>query len=68
MGRRKLKIESIDDHKVRRVMFKKRRVGLLKKAMQLSKLTNCMIELRIYQPDDSSLVEYTSSPEIHQMR
>lgn len=62
MGRKKLKIESIDDDKVRRVMFKKRRLGLMKKAMQLCKLTGCMIEMRIYQPDDSSLVEYHSSP------
>jgi hypothetical protein len=48
MGRKKLKIESIDDDKVRRVMFKKRRIGLMKKAMQLCKLTGCMIEMRIY--------------------
>ena len=63
MGRKKLQIENVDDERVRRVMFKKRRVGLLKKAMQLSKLTNAMVDLRIYQPDDSSLVEYISSEE-----
>ena len=61
MGRKKLQIENVDDERVRRVMFKKRRVGLLKKAMQLSKLTNAMVDLRIYQPDDGSLVEYISS-------
>ena len=61
MGRKKLQIENVDDERVRRVMFKKRRVGLLKKAMQLSKLTNAMVDLRIYQPDDGSLVEYVSS-------
>ena len=61
MGRKKLEIENVDDERVRRVMFKKRRVGLLKKAMQLSKLTNAMVDLRIYQPDDASLVEYMSS-------
>jgi hypothetical protein len=33
MGRKKLQIENVDDERVRRVMFKKRRVGLLKKAM-----------------------------------
>lgn len=33
MGRKKLKIETVDDDKVRRVMFKKRRIGLMKKAM-----------------------------------
>ena len=63
MGRKKLQIENVDDERVRRVMFKKRRVGLLKKAMQLSKLTNAMVDLRIYQPDDGSLVEYISSEE-----
>ena len=61
MGRKKLQIENVDDERVRRVMFKKRRVGLLKKAMQLSKLTNARVDLRIYQPDDGSLVEYISS-------
>ena len=33
MGRKKLEIENVDDERVRRVMFKKRRVGLIKKAM-----------------------------------
>lgn len=63
MGRKKLEVDNmVDDERVRRVTFKKRRVGLIKKAMQLSKLTNAMVELKIYQSDDSSLVEYKSSP------
>ena len=62
MGRKKLEIENvIDDERVRRVMFKKRRVGLIKKAMQLSKLTNATVELKIFQPDDASFVEFKSS-------
>ncbi len=62
MGRKKLEIENvINDERVRRVMFKKRRVGLIKKAMQLSKLTNATVELKIFQPDDASFVEFKSS-------
>ena len=40
MGRKKILIEKIEDEKLRRMTFKKRRVGLLKKAIQLSKLTD----------------------------
>jgi len=52
MGRRKIQIESIEDERIRRVTFKKRRIGLLKKAIQLSKLTNAIVEMRVYQPED----------------
>jgi hypothetical protein len=45
------------------VTFKKRRIGLIKKAMQLSKLTNCNIRMTIYNPEDRSLVEYFSQEE-----
>ena len=48
MGRKKIEMDRIEDDRVRRVTFKKRRVGLLKKAMQLSKLTDAKIELKIY--------------------
>ena len=48
MGRKKIEMGRIEDDRVRRVTFKKRRVGLLKKAMQLSKLTDAKIELKIY--------------------
>jgi hypothetical protein len=48
MGRKKIEMERIEDDRVRRVTFKKRRVGLLKKAMQLSKLTDARVELKIY--------------------
>ena len=49
-----------DDHS-RRLTFKKRRVGLLKKAMQLSLISGCEIQLKIFWKEDSSLVEYDSS-------
>jgi hypothetical protein len=42
------------------VTFKKRRLGLLKKAMQLSVLTDAKIVLKIYNPEDKSLIEYFS--------
>ena len=40
--------------------FKKRRLGLLKKAMQLSVFTDAKIELEIYNPEDKSFIEYFS--------
>ena len=39
MGRKKIKIALIDDERIKKVTLKKRRIGLLKKAIQLSKLT-----------------------------
>lgn len=63
MGRRKIQIESIADERIRRVTFKKRRIGLLKKAIQLSKLTNAVVELKVYQEEDQSLIEYYSKSE-----
>jgi len=61
MGRRKIEITDITDERIRRVTFKKRRIGLLKKAIQLSKLTNADVELRVYNSEDQSLIEYFSS-------
>ena len=58
MGRKKIEIEPIGDDRVRRVCFKKRRIGLFKKALQLSKLTNCTIQMKVYNLEDKSLIEY----------
>jgi len=45
------------------VTFKKRRIGLLKKAIELSKLTDALVELRVYHKEDLSLVDYfTNAP------
>ena len=63
MGRKKIDIEHILDDRIRRVTFKKRRVGLLKKAMQLSKLTGAQVQLRVYNHADKSLIEYFSHQE-----
>jgi len=60
MGRKKIEIQKIDDNRTRRVTFKKRRIGLLKKAIQLSKLTDAVVQLRVYHPEDNSLIEYVS--------
>jgi hypothetical protein len=63
MGRKKIEIERIEDQRVRRVTFKKRRIGLLKKAIQLSKLTDAKIMLKVYNKEDDSLIEYFSHSE-----
>ena len=43
MGRKKIAMEQITNEKIKRVTFKKRRIGLLKKAIQLSKLTGAIV-------------------------
>ena len=59
-GRSKVTNQYVEDAKLRKVCYKKRRIGLVKKAMQLSILTDCEIELRIYSKEDNSLVRYVS--------
>ena len=61
MGRKKIEIQSIDDERTRRVTFKKRRIGLLKKCMQLSILAKAVVQLKIYNPEDGSLFEYSTN-------
>ena len=60
MGKKSILFELIENEKERRVCFKKRRIGLLKKAIQLSKLSGCEIDLRIYNSSDKSLLHYQS--------
>ena len=60
MGRKKIEIKHIENQKMRRVTFRKRRNGLLKKAIELSLLTGAKVHLKIYHDRDSSLVEYCS--------
>jgi hypothetical protein len=60
MGRAKINASIITDINKRKLCFKKRRIGLIKKAMQLSKLSNCEISLKIFWKEDGSLVEYLS--------
>ena len=50
----------INDDKKKRLCMKKRRIALVKKAMQLSHLTECEITMQVYWKGDGSLVEYRS--------
>lgn len=52
MGRKKINIELISDDRIKRVTFKKTILGLLKKAMQLSLLTDARMVIKIYNPQD----------------
>ena len=63
MGRKRIDIKLIENKKNRNSTFKKRRIGLLRKAMELSMLTGTVIQLKIYRPQDLSLVEYFSTNE-----
>ena len=60
MGRGIRESELIADEHARRLTYKKRRIGLLKKAMQLSLLSDCEIQLKIFWKEDGSLLEYSS--------
>jgi len=60
MGRKKIEIKRVEKDKIRRVTFKKRRIGVLKKAIELSMLTGAKIMLKIYDEEDDSLIEYFS--------
>ena len=63
MGRNKIQMNLIQDHKERHICFRKRRIGALKKLMQLSMLSGCRVELKIYLEEDNSLLEYRSNKE-----
>lgn len=63
MGRRKIEIKLIKDERIKRVTFKKRRIGLLKKAIQLSMLTDAKVMLKVYNNQEKSLIEYYSHSE-----
>jgi len=64
MGRKKIKIARIDDERVRKVTFTKRKAGLIKKAMELSLLCDCEIALIIFTSTQntggSKLYRYSS--------
>ena len=54
------KIDQIPNEKNKKITMKKRRTGILKKAMELSKLTDARIYLKIFTPQDKFLLEYES--------
>ena len=54
--------KEIKDDRPKRITLKKRRIGLVKKAIQLSMLTGSLVQLKVYNEKDNSLVEfYTNS-------
>ena len=70
MGRKKIQIARIADRRQREVTFKKRKQGLLKKAMELSRLCGCRVALIVIdekhrvtkyssQDLDLTLLQYT---------
>ena len=64
MGRKAIDPDFIKDHYNRRITFKKRRTGLLKKAMQLSTLAGCDVSLSVFWKEDDSLLEYASCEDL----
>ncbi|OQR86265.1 MADS-box transcription factor [Achlya hypogyna] len=60
MGRKKIKIQRIDDDRNRQVTFAKRKTGIFKKAMELSKLCDCEIALIVFDSNDK-LYQYSST-------
>lgn len=62
MGRRKIVIKRISDDGQRKVTFEKRKIGLVKKAMELSILCDAEISMTIHRRDeDEDLSIYSSS-------
>eukprot|EP01083_Nonionella_stella_P243117 847451_1 len=61
MGRKKITIQPIEHASTRRSTFEKRRIGLLKKAMELSILCKSTISLTIYTSEGDVYV-YASEP------
>ncbi|KAM3184998.1 hypothetical protein ACTXT7_007246 [Hymenolepis weldensis] len=60
MGRKKIEIKRIDDERNRQVTFTKRKLGLMKKAYELSVLCDCEIALIIFN-SAKRLFQYASS-------
>ncbi|SPQ97153.1 MADS-box domain-containing protein [Plasmodiophora brassicae] len=62
MGRKKIVIHRIDDQKNRAVTFNKRKVGLMKKAIELSVLCDCEVAVIVFH--DNHLYQYSSEEPI----
>ena len=61
MGRNQTQTKLIASEYKRRITFKKRRICVIKKAMQLSLMSGCEISLSIFWKEDGSLIDYVSS-------
>lgn len=62
VGRKKIKIQRIQDDRNRQVTFLKRKNGLLKKAMELGVLCDCEVSVVIFNLNNGKLFEYASVP------
>ena len=66
MGKKKLEsIDKIVDKNSRNVTYCKRKRGLIKKAIELSKLCEQHIYLIIFDKEKQRLIEYSSLPEMN---
>jgi hypothetical protein len=64
MGKKKLEsITKIQDKNSRNVTYCKRKRGLIKKAMELSKLCDQQIYMAVFDKEKQRLVEYRSTPD-----
>jgi hypothetical protein len=61
MGKKKIDIKPIEHGASRRATFEKRKIGLLKKSMELSILCQCSVSLSVYTPDGDVII-YSSEP------
>ncbi|KAI8331587.1 hypothetical protein BC941DRAFT_456211 [Chlamydoabsidia padenii] len=59
MGRRKIKIQPIEDERNKQVTFLKRKHGLMKKAYELSVLCNCEVAVMVFS-SNGKLIQYSS--------
>ena len=62
MGRKKIAIKRISDTRRRHVTYSRRKVGLMKKAYELSVLTSCDIGLVMISEDGEKVTLYSSKP------
>ena len=60
MARGHIATEYMEDEKKRLKCFNKRRLGILKKCMQISIISGCKVELKIVNDQDSSYLSYCS--------
>ena len=58
MGRKKISRAFIEDENVRKITYRKRMRGLIKKAMELSSLCRVGLSMVIYDSQDLSVVKY----------
>lgn len=61
MGKRKITIKPIKNDAVRKATYEKRKVGVIKKAMELSILCQCNVSVTLFTPE-GEVVVYSSEP------